>query len=158
MLNEGQKAPDWRVTLADGSHLSRAEMAGQAHIIYFYPKADTPGCTNEAKDFSALAGEFATIGVRVIGVSKDKPARLAKFAEKYGLTVTLGSDAPESASGGHMTEDFGAWVEKSLYGRHYMGIERCTFLFGADGALAGQWRKVKVKGHADAVLSAARGL
>lgn len=158
MLNEGQKSPDWRLTLADGTVLSRADMVGRAHIIYFYPKADTPGCTNEAKDFTALADAFAAAGVRVIGVSKDKPARLAKFAEKYGLTVTLGSDAPESASGGHMTEDFGAWVEKSLYGRHYMGIERCTFLFDATGALVQQWRKVKVKDHADVVLAAVRGL
>ncbi|MEQ1724610.1 MAG: peroxiredoxin [Sphingopyxis sp.] len=156
MLREGQAAPDWQLTLADGTALSRGQMAGKAHVLYFYPKADTPGCTNEAKDFSALADDFAAAGVRVIGVSKDKVARLAKFAEKYGLTVTLGSDATESASGGHMTEDFGAWVEKSLYGRHYMGIERCTFLFAADGRLAGQWRKVKVKGHADAVLSAVR--
>lgn len=157
MLNEGQKSPDWRLTLADGTVLSRVDMVGRAHIIYFYPKADTPGCTNEAKDFTALGREFAAAGVRVIGVSKDKPTRLAKFAEKYGLTVTLGSDTVEG-EGGHMTGDFGAWVEKSLYGRHYMGIERCTFLFGADGALAHQWRKVKVKGHADVVLAAVRVL
>lgn len=148
MMIEGQKAPEWALTLADGSPLSRGDMAGRAHVVYFYPKADTPGCTNEAKDFTALASEFAIAGVHVIGVSKDKPARLAKFAEKYGLVVTLGSD-----EGGHMTEDFGAWVEKSLYGRTYMGIERCTFLFDAAGALVQQWRKVKVKSHAEAVLA-----
>ncbi|MEQ1510721.1 MAG: peroxiredoxin [Sphingopyxis sp.] len=150
MLSEGQATPDWKLLLADGTPLSRGDMAGQAHVVYFYPKADTPGCTNEAKDFSALASGFTDAGVRVIGVSKDKPARLAKFAEKYGLTITLGSD-----EGGHMIEDFGVWVEKSLYGRLYMGIERATFLFAADGRLVQQWRKVKVKGHADAVLAAA---
>ncbi|MEQ1688917.1 MAG: peroxiredoxin [Sphingopyxis sp.] len=150
MLNEGQVAPDWAVTLVDGTTLSRGQMAGRAYVVYFYPKADTPGCTNEAKDFSALGAAFAEAGVRVIGVSKDKATRIAKFAEKYGLTVTLGSD-----EGGHMIEDFGVWVEKSLYGRRYMGIERATFLFAADGRLVQQWRKVKVKGHVEAVLSRA---
>lgn len=152
-METGQQAPDWRLTLADGSVLSLSDLAGKAHVIYFYPKADTPGCTNEAKDFSALADEFAATGVDVIGVSKDSPKKLVKFADKYGLSVALGSD-----DGGHMTEDFGAWVEKSLYGRHYMGIERCTFLFGNTGALVRAWRKVKVKGHADEVLAAAQAL
>ena len=122
-------------------------------ILYFYPKADTPGCTNEAKDFTLLAPEFDAIGVRVIGVSKDSPKKLAKFAEKHGLAILLGSD-----EGGHVTEDFGAWVEKMNYGRTYMGIERCTFLFDAAGQLARQWRKVRVKGHAEDVLAAARAL
>lgn len=152
MLQVGEAAPDWTLTLADGSALRRDDLAGKAHVIYFYPKADTPGCTNEAKDFSALMPQFDGAGIAVIGVSKDAPKRLGKFAEKYGLAVQLGSD-----EGGHMTEDFGAWVEKSMYGRSYMGIERCTFLFGADGRLVEQWRKVKVKGHASAVLDRAVG-
>lgn len=153
MVNVGQAAPDWTVVLADGAPCTRADMAGRAHVLYFYPKADTPGCTNEAKDFSQLAGEFAAIGVTVIGLSKDKPAKLARFAEKYGLAVVLGSD-----EGGHVIEDFGVWVEKSLYGKSYMGIERATFLFDAGGALVESWRKVKVKGHAEVVLMAARKL
>ncbi|MFM6853838.1 MAG: peroxiredoxin [Sphingopyxis sp.] len=122
-------------------------------VLYFYPKADTPGCTNEAKDFSDLMPEFDAIGTRVIGISKDSPKKLAKFAEKYALGVLLASDAD-----GQVTETMGAWVEKSMYGRVYMGIERCTFLFGADGRLIRQWRKVKVKGHAADVLAAARAL
>ena len=153
MLNEGQKSPDWRLTLADGTVLSRADMVGRAHIIYFYPKADTPGCTNEAKDFTELASDFAALGVPVVGVSKDKPAKLRKFADKYGLTVTLASDEP-----GDACEAFGTWVEKSLYGRKYMGIERATFLIGADGVVARVWPKVKVKGHAAEVLEAAKAL
>ena len=158
MIEVGKLAPDWTVTLADGTPLSRNDLAGVAHVVYFYPKADTPGCTNEAKDFTALAGAFAGAGVRIIGISKDPSKRLAKFADKYGLAVTLGSDAGEGEGGGHMTEDFGAWVEKSLYGRTYMGIERCTFLFGADGAVVQVWRRVRVRGHADAVLAAAQVL
>lgn len=121
-------------------------------ILYFYPKADTPGCTNEAKDFTALAGEFAKIGCAVYGMSKDKPAKLAKFAEKYALNVSLLSDEASDA-----IEQMGLWVEKSLYGRNYMGIERATFLVGKDGRVARVWHKVKVKGHAAEVLAAAQG-
>lgn len=158
MVDVGEMAPDWTVTIADGTPLSRRDLAGVAHVIYFYPKADTPGCTNQAKDFTTLAGAFAGADVRVIGISKDPSKRLAKFADKYGLAVMLGSDSEEGEGSGHMTEDFGAWVEKSLYGRNYMGIERCTFLFGRDGTLVQVWRKVKVKGHAEAVLAAAQAL
>lgn len=150
VVGMGDVAPDWNLALADGTTIGRSGMAGKTHVIYFYPKADTPGCTNEAKDFSALMPQFDAAQVTVIGVSKDAPKRLAKFAEKYALTVVLGSD-----EGGHMTEDFGAWVEKSMYGRSYMGIERCTFLFGADGRLLAEWRKVKVKNHAAEVLARA---
>ena len=153
MVETGSAVPAWALTAADGAPLSSGEMAGKPYVLYFYPKADTPGCTNEARDFSALAGDFAAAGVRVIGVSKDAPKKLAKFADKYGLAVTLASDAD-----GHVTEDFGAWVEKSMYGKTYMGIERCTFLVGADGRVVRDWRKVKVKGHADEVLAAANGL
>lgn len=153
MLKLGDVAPQWQLTLASGAPLTRDDYAGRAYVLYFYPKADTPGCTNEAKDFSALSADFAAAGLTVVGISKDAPATLAKFADKYALTVLLASDA-----GGHVTEDFGAWVEKSLYGRTYMGIERCTFLFDANGRLVEQWRKVRVKGHADAVLAAAQRL
>ncbi|MFZ1564600.1 peroxiredoxin, partial [Sphingorhabdus sp.] len=119
----------------------------------YYPKADTPGCTNEAKDFTAVAAEFQKAGVTVYGMSKDKPAKLAKFADKYGLSVSLLSDEESDA-----TEQMGVWVEKSLYGKKYMGIERCTFLIGKDGKVARVWRKVKVKGHAEEVLAAVQGL
>jgi thioredoxin-dependent peroxiredoxin len=122
-------------------------------VLYFYPKADTPGCTNEAKDFTTLAADFKKAGVTVYGMSKDKPAKLAKFANKYGLAVTLLSDEASDA-----TEKMGAWVEKSMYGKSYMGIERSTYLIGADGKVAQVWHNVKVKGHAEEVLAAAQGL
>ncbi|QJQ31203.1 thioredoxin-dependent thiol peroxidase [Sphingomonas lacunae] len=153
MLNEGDRMPAATLMMSDGSTVNLAGLEGRALVLYFYPKADTPGCTNEAKDFSALASDFDAIGVRVIGVSKDSPKKLAKFADKYSLNLLLGSDEH-----GHVTEDFGAWVEKSMYGKTYMGIERCTFLFNGDGTLVRQWRKVKVKGHADEVLAAARAI
>lgn len=146
-METGTPLPDVTVTLADGSPLILPSLAGTPTILYFYPKADTSGCTREAQDFSAL-----TNGVRVIGVSKDPPAKLAKFAAKYGLTVELASD-----EGGAACEAFGVWGEKQLHGRTYMGVERATFLFGADGRLSREWRKVRVPGHAEAVLAAARG-
>jgi thioredoxin-dependent peroxiredoxin len=122
-------------------------------VLYFYPKADTPGCTNEAKDFTALAGEFKKAGAAVYGMSKDKPAKLAKFAAKYGLEVGLLSDEESDA-----TEQMGAWVEKSMYGKKYMGIERSTYLVGRDGRVAQVWHNVKVKGHAEEVLAATKAL
>ena len=118
-------------------------------VLFFYPKADTPGCTNEAKDFTALASEFARIVCTVYGMSKDKPAKLSKFAAKYDLSVTLLSDEASDA-----IEQMGVWVEKSLYGRNYMGIERATFLIDGAGVVRQVWRKVSVKGHAQAVLEA----
>ncbi|GBH29656.1 thioredoxin-dependent thiol peroxidase [Sphingobium xenophagum] len=153
MLVQGDSAPDVALKDADGADFTLARYRGKPVVVYFYPKADTPGCTNEAKDFTELAGDFAALGVPVVGVSKDKPAKLKKFADKYGLTVTLASDEP-----GDACEAFGTWVEKSLYGRKYMGIERATFLIGADGVVARVWPKVKVKGHAAEVLEAARAL
>ncbi len=122
-------------------------------VLYFYPKADTPGCTKEGQGFSELSGAFAKAGCAVYGMSKDKPAKLAKFAAKYGLTVTLLSDEASNA-----TEQMGVWVEKSMYGRNYMGIERATFLVGKNGKVAQVWHKVKVAGHAEAVLTAAQQL
>ena len=153
MLVQGNSAPDVALKDADGADFTLARYRGKPVVVYFYPKADTPGCTNEAKDFTELASDFAALGVPVVGVSKDKPAKLRKFADKYGLTVTLASDEP-----GDACEAFGTWVEKSLYGRKYMGIERATFLIGADGVVARVWPKVKVKGHAAEVLEAAKAL
>ena len=153
MLETGDALPDVTLKDADGADFSLARYRGKPLVVYFYPKADTPGCTNEAKDFTELAPDFAALGVPVVGISKDKPARLQKFAGKYGLAVTLASDEPGAAC-----EAFGTWVEKSLYGRKYMGIERATFLADADGKVVRVWPKVKVKGHAAEVLEAARNL
>jgi peroxiredoxin Q/BCP len=153
MLTEGDTAPDVKLELPDGSTTSIADQSGKILILYFYPKDDTPGCTTEAQAFTALAGEFAKTGATIIGVSKDTPAKHRKFIDKYGLTVALASDTD-----GTVCEAYGAWIEKSLYGRHYMGIDRATFLIGKDGRIAKIWRKVKVKGHAEAVLEAAKAL
>ena len=137
----------------DGALLTLERFRGKPLVVYFYPKADTPGCTSEAQAFTALAADFSKLGVPVIGVSKDKPAKLKKFADKYGLKVQLASDEK-----GGFCEAFGTWVEKSMYGRSYMGIERSTFLIGADGAVLKVWPKVKVKGHAEDVLTAVKAL
>lgn len=153
MLVQGDSAPAVTLRDADDVEFTLERYRGKPLVVYFYPKADTPGCTNEAKDFTALADEYAAAGVPVVGVSKDKPGKLRKFADKYGLTVILASDEDGSAC-----EAFGTWVEKSLYGRKYMGIERATFLIDADGTIVRVWPKVKVKGHADEVLEAARAL
>jgi peroxiredoxin Q/BCP len=153
MLTIGDNVPELTLTDASGASLSLASFRGKAFVVYFYPKADTPGCTNEAIDFTALKDEFDAIGVPVIGVSKDAPSKLAKFAGKHGLGVTLASDGEGSAC-----EAFGTWVEKKLYGREYMGIARATFLFDAAGKVARVWPAVKVKGHAAEVLEAARAL
>ncbi|NYI22045.1 peroxiredoxin Q/BCP [Sphingobium francense] len=153
MLDVGDAVPEVTLKDAEGADFTLARYRGKPLVVYFYPKADTPGCTSEARDFTALAAEFAALGMPVVGISKDKPARLKKFAEKYGLAVTLASDET-----GAMCEAFGTWVEKSLYGRKYMGIERATFLVGADGKILRAWPKVKVKGHAAEVLEAGQGL
>jgi len=152
-LQPGDSAPDVTLTTPDGGTLSLAELRGRPLVLYFYPKDDTSGCTREAKDFSALKPEFDRAGVPVIGVSKDSPAKHVKFAAKYDLTVSLASDED-----GTVCEAFGTWVQKSLYGRKYMGIDRATFLIDADGRIARIWRKVKVPGHAEEVLAAAGAL
>ena len=151
-LIEGAAAPDFELAGADGP-VRLADFAGKPLVVYFYPKDDTSGCTREAQDFTALAGDFAEAGVALLGVSKDSLASHAKFTAKYGLAVPLASD-PEGA----MIEAYGAWVEKNMYGRKYMGIERSTFLIDASGKLARIWRKVKVPGHAAEVLKAAHAL
>lgn len=153
MIEAGEAIPDFTLTDADGKTFGRADYAGKPYILYFYPKADTPGCTTEAKDFTELAGEFAAAGLPVIAVSKDKVAKIEKFRDKYGLKVRLASDED-----GAVCEAFGTWVEKKLYGKTYMGIARATFLVGADGRAVRVWPKVKVKGHAAEVLEAAKAL
>lgn len=145
----GDTLPAGTLTAADGTPFALADRVGEPLVLYFYPKADTTGCTREAQDFSALADEFRARGTAVIGVSRDAPAKLVRFAEKHALRIDLASDED-----GSVCEAFGVWVEKQMYGRSYMGIERATFLFDASGKLVGQWRKVKVAGHASAVLSA----
>jgi thioredoxin-dependent peroxiredoxin len=152
MTDIGDTLPKLTVKDSTGADVALGDLKGP-FVLYYYPKADTPGCTNEAKDFTVLAGEFSKIGVTVYGMSKDKPAKLAKFTAKYELSVTLLSDEETDA-----TEQMGVWVEKSMYGKKYMGIERCTFLIGADGRVAHVWHNVKVKGHAEAVLAAAQAL
>ena len=153
MLNEGDLVPDVAMVNPQGEPVSAADFRGQKLVLYFYPKDDTPGCTTEAKDFSALAKEFEKAGTWVLGVSKDSGASHAKFADKHNLTIKLASD-PD----GSVCEAFGTWGEKSLYGRKYLGIDRATFLVDRDGTIARIWRKVKVGGHAEAVLAAAREL
>ena len=152
MLKEGDSAPTARFATAEGE-ASAADYAGRKLILYFYPKDDTSGCTREAQDFTDLADDFAKSGAVVVGISKDSLASHAKFQAKYGLKVGLGSDAE-----GGVCEAFGTWVEKSMYGKKYMGIERATFLIGSDGKVARVWRKVKVPGHAAEVLEAAKAL
>ena len=150
-MDDGSTIPDVIVTI-DDSIVSLASL-GAPIVVYFYPKDDTAGCTTEAKDFSTLADAFETAGAKVVGISKDTPASHAKFTAKHALTVQLASDVD-----GVACEAFGVWVEKAMYGKKYMGIERATFLFGADGSLVKTWRKVRVPGHAEAVLTAVRAL
>src|SRR3990167_6239028 len=152
-LSIGDQIPPAVLLAADGAAIDLAAMAGAPLVVYFYPKADTPGCTVEAQDFTRLAPEFAKLDAQILAVSRDASAKLCKFRDKYGLTVRLASDED-----GAVCEAFGTWVEKQNYGRTYIGIDRSTFLFGADGKLAKEWRKVRVKGHADAVLEAAKAL
>ena len=153
MPNEGDAAPDVTLQMPDGAERKLDSYRGKTLVLYFYPKDDTSGCTREAQDFSALAGDFATAGAAIVGVSKDPPAKHGKFIAKYDLKVPLATDAD-----GSVTEGFGTWIEKSMYGRKYMGIDRATFLIDGDGRIARIWRKVKVPGHAEEVLAAVRAL
>ena len=153
MLNPGDAAPDVRYAKLDGGKAAIADHKGRALVLYFYPKDDTTGCTREAQDFTALAADFAKAGADIVGISKDSIKSHAKFVDKYGLKVALGSD-----ESGAVCEAFGVWVEKSMYGRTYMGIERSTFLIDANGKIARVWRKVKVASHAADVLEAVKAL
>ena len=149
MLGEGDKAPGLKTKLSDGTDLDLSS-PGQPLVLYFYPKDDTSGCTREAQDFTELAGDFAKAGVKVVGVSRDPMKKHEKFIAKYDLDVPLASDED-----GRTSDAFGTWVEKSMYGRKYMGMERATYLIGADGRILKVWRKVKVPNHAAEVLKAA---
>jgi peroxiredoxin Q/BCP len=153
MLNEGDDAPNVTVQTSDGTTQRLFDVVQPPLVLYFYPKDDTSGCTREAQDFTTLAGEFRKTGTGVLGVSKDTPKKHLAFIRKYDLQVGLVTDADDS-----VCEAYGTWVEKSMYGRKYMGIERATFLIDARGRIARIWRKVKVPGHAQDVLEAARRL
>ena len=150
MINEGDRAPDLDVTTSDGDTVNLAN-PGKPLVLYFYPKDDTTGCTREAQDFTALAGDFAKAGAAVVGVSRDPMKKHEKFIGKYGLKVPLASDED-----GRISDAFGTWVQKSMYGRKYMGMERSTVLIGPDGIVQKAWRKVKVPGHAEEVLASVR--
>ena len=151
-VDVGAAAPDFDLASEEGQ-IRLADLKGRKVVLYFYPKDDTTGCTKEAIDFTDLVDAFAKADTVVIGVSKDSVAKHAKFRAKYDLDVKLGSD-PE----GELIERYGSWVEKTLYGRKYMGIDRSTFLIDREGYVRQVWRKVKVPGHAEAVLEAAKAL
>jgi len=152
-LDAGDKAPKFRLATDGGGDVSSTALKGKPYVLYFYPKDDTSGCTKEAIGFSDAARKFAALGIPVIGISKDSTASHDKFKAKYKLKVVLGSD-PEIKT----AQDYGVWVEKSLYGRKYMGMERATFLVDGQGVIRNIWRKVKVDGHVEAVLAAAKAL
>ncbi|MEZ5797161.1 MAG: peroxiredoxin [Paracoccaceae bacterium] len=153
MLTIGDMAPDFTLPRDGGGTVSLSSFRPGKVVLYFYPKDDTPGCTLEAQDFSALGEGFAAAGTTVIGLSKDSVAAHDRFCRKHGLSVILASDAE-----GHTAEDYGVWAEKNMYGKTYMGIERTTVLIDGAGKVAQVWPKVKVAGHAEAVLAAARAL
>lgn len=150
----GDFLPDIALTAPDGSSVKPSDFAGQKLVLFFYPKDDTPGCTTENQDFSALAPDFAKAGTGLLGVSKDPPKKHQKFIAKYGLTAPLASDA----EAGGLSDALGAWTEKSMYGRSYMGMVRSTYLIAADGKIMQIWSPVKVKGHAAEVLAAVEAL
>ena len=145
----GSPAPDFQLTGDDGRDLSLASLAGRPVVLYFYPKADTPGCTREACAFQADLGTFDAMGATVIGVSPDESPALTRFRRKYNLDFPLAGDA-----GNEVAKRYGVWVEKNMYGRRYMGIQRATFLIGRDGRIAAAWPKVSVEGHSQEVLKA----
>lgn len=150
-LKPGDKAPKFKLATDGGGEVSLTGLKGTPFVLYFYPKDDTTGCTREAIDFTKLAKKFEALGVALVGVSKDSTASHDKFKTKHKLKLTLASD-PETK----IAQAYGVWVEKSLYGRKYMGMERSTFLIDASGKIREIWRKVKVDGHAEAVLAAAK--
>ena len=153
MLKEGDVAPDFNLPADDGKSVRLSSLKGRPVIVYFYPKDDTSGCTQEAKDFSCLGDKFGDAGAVVIGISPDSTASHRKFKAKHGLSVLLVADEGRSAC-----EAYGVWVEKSMYGRKYMGVERSTFLLDRNGRIARIWAKVKVPKHAEDVLNAVVGL
>ena len=153
MIAQGQTAPDFTLPRDGGSSITLSALRPGKVVLYFYPKDDTPGCTLEGQDFTARIAEFEKAGTVVIGVSKDSVTAHEKFCRKYGFGIALVSD-----EAGQTCEDYGVWLEKSMYGKTYFGIERTTVLIDGAGRVAQVWNKVSVKGHADAVLAAAQGL
>jgi peroxiredoxin Q/BCP len=150
-IAEGETAPEFDLPATGKRRLSLDSYKGKPFILYFYPKADTPGCTKEACAFQKEKPHLEELGLEVVGVSPDKIKPIERFVAKYGLTYSMASDE------GHVMADrYGAWVEKSMYGRKYMGMERCTFLIGSNGRVLKVWRKVNVTGHAEDVVKAAR--
>ncbi|MEP0235413.1 thioredoxin-dependent thiol peroxidase [Roseibium sp.] len=152
-LDTGTTAPDFDLEGDGGERIKLSSLLGKPVVVYFYPKDDTPGCTKEAIAFTGLMPDFSAIGATVIGISPDTAAKHDKFKAKHDLEVRLASDPEQNAC-----NSYGVWIEKSMYGKKYMGVERSTFLIGADGKIAKIWRKVKVPGHAEAVLEAAKDL
>jgi len=152
-LRPGDRTPAFRLETDDGGEVSSASLKGKPFVLYFYPKDDTSGCTKEAIAFSAEKKKFESFGATIVGVSKDNVSSHRKFREKHRLGIVLASDHELKAA-----EAFGTWVEKSMYGRRYMGMDRATFLVDGKGVIRQVWRKVKVLGHAEAVLQALRGL
>jgi len=153
VLDSGDKAPDFSLPCDGGGTISLKKLKGQNVVLYFYPKDDTSGCTKEAMEFNALRAKFAKAGTEILGISPDSVASHDKFKKKYDLAFPLVSDEEKD-----MLSAYGVWVEKSMYGRKYMGVERTTFLIDAKGKIHEVWRKVKVPGHAEAVLKAAQAL
>ena len=153
MITAGASAPDFTLPRDGGSNITLSALQPGKVVLYFYPKDDTPGCTLEAQDFTARLADFTAAGTTVIGVSKDSVKAHDKFCKKHGLSIILASD-----EAGHTCEDYGVWVEKSMYGKTYMGVERTTFLIDGTGKVAQVWNKVSVKGHADEVLAVAKAL
>ncbi len=152
-LKPGDNAPAFKLATDSGGEMTLSALKGGPFVLYFYPRDNTPGCTKEAMDFSALAKKFRDIGVTVIGLSKDSPESHDRFKAKHALKLTLASDQQTKCA-----QDYGVWVEKTLYGKKSMGMERATFLIDGAGKIRGIWRKVKVDGHAEAVLTAAKQL
>ena len=148
----GETAPDFKLKVTDEQSITLADFKGKKLVLYFYPKDDTPGCTKEAQGFRDLKDEFSKAGAEIVGISKDSIKKHDKFTEKYDLNFTLGSDEE-----GTVCEDYDTWVEKSMYGKKYMGIERATYLIDESGTIQQAWRKVKVPGHVEEVLAAVKG-
>jgi thioredoxin-dependent peroxiredoxin len=153
VIAEGDKAPDFKLVDDQGQTVQLSKLKGRSVVVYFYPKDDTSGCTAEAKDFSCLADEFKAAGAEIIGISPDDVKSHVKFKAKYGLSHRLAADPEKEAAGA-----YNVWVEKSMYGKKYMGVERSTFLIGKNGKVAKAWHKVKVPGHAEEVLAALKEL
>lgn len=153
MLQDGENAPDFSLPDDAGSVVRLSKLKGRPVVVYFYPKDDTSGCTQEAKDFSCLADQFAKAGADVVGISPDSAASHKKFKTKYDLPLRLLADENKDAANA-----YGVWVEKSMYGRKYMGVERSTFLIDSKGKIVRSWRKVKIPGHAEEVLAAVKAL